>query len=250
MSDVARVRERGAAFVRSQGDELASLRADALAGIGDAADAMAGLARELGDAPLDVASSLRVLGIADDLRSLRAPLAERACVAATEAQAEDGSVGAPGAPPEDRLVATGMLAGHLAKSPFARNDFLDAAADSLARAFSPDLFADFAWSLVAAYASCFANVTHDESDPILQWCGRELERGFRAGRYDAVRTARVLVWCDAHAVPGARADAGELVGRIVTDQESDGGWLLPAEPGADERIAHTLDALAALSRLS
>ena len=236
--------------MRSHGVELASLRADALAGIGDAADAMASLARELGDAPLDLASSLRVLGIADDLRSLRAPLAERACVFATESQADDGSVGAPGSATGDRLVATGMLAGHLAKSPFSRTDFLDAAADHLARAFSPDLFADFAWPPIAAYAHCFANVIHDESDPILQWCGRELERGFRAGRYDAVRAARVLVWCDAHALPGAKADAGELVGRIVADQEADGGWLEPSEPGPDERIAHTLDALAALSRLS
>ena len=50
----------------------------------------------------------------------------------------------------------------------------------------------------------------DVADEALQWCGRELERGFRIGAFDAVRVARVFVLCDAPALPGARLAAAEV----------------------------------------
>jgi hypothetical protein len=105
-----------------------------------------------------------------------------------------------------------------------------------------------AWGVLVAYAHCFANTSHEEGDPILQWCGRELERGFRTRLFDAVRAARVLVLCDAGAIPGARFAAGELVAGVLAEQQADGGWLDPADPAPAARVAHSLLALSALSR--
>ena len=70
---------------------------------------------------------------------------------------------------------------------------------------------------------------------------RELDRGYRTRMYDAVRVARVLVWCDALALPGAQLSARELLDAIRSDQRDDGSW------GSVER---TLGAMVALGRLS
>ena len=85
---------------------------------------------------------------------------------------------------------------------------------------------------ITSYNVCYTKllrIAHEDSDAILQWCGRELERGYRAGAFDAVRTARVLVDCDAPSLPGARLAAGELVAALLGEQAPDGGW--PAAGG-------------------
>jgi hypothetical protein len=112
--------------------------------------------------------------------------------------------------------------------------------------FAPERVQGLAWGPLAAYAATFANVAHESSDAILQWCGRELERGFRSGAFGAARTARVLLDCDAPSLPGARLSFAEIVEGLLREQASDGGW--PAAAGASP-VATTLDALAALSRI-
>jgi hypothetical protein len=95
--------------------------------------------------------------------------------------------------------------------------------------------------MIAAFASCFANVDHDESDAILQWCGRELGRAFVTRAFDAVRTARVLVSCDAHGLPGAQLAREDLVIALVTEQRADGSFA--------DGVPATLDGLVALRRM-
>jgi hypothetical protein len=41
-----------------------------------------------------------------------------------------------------------------------------------------------------------------------------------------------------------------VVDRILAEQAGDGGWLRPDDPAPEARIAHTLDALAALVRFA
>src|SRR5262249_14655506 len=165
---------RAAAYVDARGDALARARAGALAGRAPAADAVAQLAPERSDA-----SALRgALEVCDDLRALGDPRVGAWAEALARGQAGDGGF-APGRPLEARWFETGMIAGHLAKTRYARPALLAAAADFLARDFSPDRVQGGArsWSAIAAHAHCFANVDHDASDAILQWCGRELARG-------------------------------------------------------------------------
>ena len=187
----------------------------------------------------------RVLGFLDDLHELESPAAARVVARLAEAQDPTGHWG-PANRETEAVFETGMIAGHLAKSPCASLDLLDAAGDWLAERFSPDLVQGFRWGNIAAYAHTFANLSHAASDEILQWCGRELERGFRARRFSAVRTARVFVWCDAPVLPGARLEPAELLAALLTEQADDGGF----GEGVGERDARTWDAWVALERLS
>ena len=84
------------------------------------------------------------------------------------------------------IFASGLIVGCLSGLRSVRARLLDGAADWLAERFTPERVAGFAWRPLAAYSACFANVVHERSDEVLQWCGRELERGFRARRFDAV----------------------------------------------------------------
>jgi hypothetical protein len=194
---------------------------------------------------------LRTLGILDDLCCTNATLVEHACNSLTASQQSDGSWSDRDSAAEDeRVFATGMTAGYLAKTPFVRQSTLASAADYLAGRWSPDLVKGSAWEANAAYFHCFALVRHEESDAILQWCGRELERGFLTGVYDAIRTARVFTLCKAHALPGSRLAAAELVARILDEQMDDGGYASPGNSSRCARISHTLDGLTALERLA
>ena len=87
---------------------------------------------------------------------------------------------------------------------------------------------------------------HDAGDEILQWCGRELERGFRARRFSAVRTARVLTWCDAPVLPGAQLEPAELLDALLAEQAPDGGF----GEASDDRASRSWDAWIALERLT
>jgi hypothetical protein len=72
------------------------------------------------------------------------------------------------------------------------------------------------------------------ADEALQWCGRELERGFLNGAFGAVAVARVFGRCDALALPGARLRADEVARALLAAQREDGGF--PGE-GPPERVA-------------
>src|SRR5262249_17526901 len=152
----------------------------------------------------------RALAVCDDLRALGDPRVAAWAEALARTQADDGGF-ARALSPDARRFETGMIAGPLAKTRWPRPELLPAAPGVPARQWSPDLVQGGSWHAIAAYAHCFANVDHDASDAILQWCGRELSRGFLTRAFDAVRTARVLVWCDAHALPGAQLAREDLV---------------------------------------
>jgi hypothetical protein len=235
---------RAAAFVTAHGAALDRARAEALLGIAPVEPALAALAAETAQQTLPALQ--RLLGVCDDLRSLHAPLVERACAQLCAVQGSDGAWSDAAA---DAVHATGMLGGYLAKTRFARVETLQAVGDFLAARWSPDLVQGFQWGNIAAYAHLFANFAHERSDEILQWCGRELERGYRTRAFDAVRTARILVICDAHALPGARLDAQELVAALRAEQTADGSWQPAAGATPPARVEHTLDALVALLRL-
>ncbi|MDH3520274.1 MAG: hypothetical protein OEM49_07435 [Myxococcales bacterium] len=240
--------ERAIAYVAAHGDALARARADVLAGRAAAERVLAEVRDEDAQGPL--ARILHLLGVCDDHHMLRAPLAERACATLVRAQAADGSwsdatLGAA----QDAVYATGMLAGYLAKMRCARPETLDAAGAFLASRWSPDLVQGARWENLAACAHYFANALHERADEVLQWCGRELERGFRTRAFDAVRTARVFAYCDAHAVPGAQLDAQELVVALWTEQRADGCWAPSHAIAPAQRVACTIDALIALRHL-
>ena len=238
--------ERASIFLAAHGDETARRCAAVLGG--DAP--LAHLLEVLGEPGDDVGHWRRLLGFLGDLRALRGDLAERAVAAVAAAQRDDGSWREEEDSEEAQLFVTGMLAGYLAKTPFARPELLAAAGDFLAAHWSPQLVKGEnggACPAIAAYAHFFANVRHESGDPVMQWCGRELERGYRLRQFDAVRTARILLYCDARTIPGGGLEAGELVAAILAEQCEDGGWLDAADPSPAARSAHSLDALVALS---
>jgi len=227
---------RAAAYVEAHGDPLARARADALVGRGSASDVVALLAPTSDPAPLREA-----LAICDDLRALGDPRVRDWAEALARDQSDDGGFAAALAP-EARRFETGMIAGLLARTRYARPQVLPAAAEFLAAQWSPDLVQGGSWRMISAFASCFANVDHEASDAILQWCGRELGRAFVTRAFDAVRTARVLVSCDAHGLPGSQLAREDLVIALVTEQRADGSFA--------EGVAATLDGLVALRRLA
>lgn len=243
--------------MRVEGDELAQRRASALverARAGELAEWLAG--RQLADGSFAVASgppfaaTRRALTALVQVGVLHGALVERATRYLVAMQRPDGRwESTPLAPESDAIETTGRCAAALARTPCVRARTLDAAADWLASRFAPERVQGFARGALASYAATFANVAHEASDEILQWCGRELERGYRAGAFDAVRTARVLVDCDSPSLPGARLAAGELVVALLREQAPDGGWQARGRKGPC-RIAATLDALAGLARLA
>jgi hypothetical protein len=256
VSGLAEARERAARFVAERGDEAAARRAAVLIGAEPFASARGALERWAEDAGafsgavrIDPVAALPVLGALADLRALDSPLAIRIAEAAGKAQAEDGSFGVAGSDEEERIYTTGRLAARLSALRSVRMSLLDRAADYLAERFSPERVSGFAWRALASYTPFFTNVEHERGDDVLQWCGRELERGFRTRRFDAVQTARVWVDCGAATLPGARVNAGELVLALLAEQAGDGSWPRAGAPDPAERVAHALDGLTALVRL-
>lgn len=254
---IASARERALGFALAHGDALAQRRARALVERARAPEFAEWLARKQleGGAFADASgqgltATRRALAALVQVGVLHGALVERAVQYLGRAQRPDGRWEPAGDASESAAIeATGRTAGVLARTPCARSRTLDAAADWLAARFAPERVQGFAIRALGAYAATFANIPHESSDAILQWCGRELERGFRAGAFDAVRTARVLVDCDAPSLPGARLAAGDVVAALLSEQAPDGGW--PPQGGERPcRIARTLDALAGLARLA
>ncbi|HJO23195.1 MAG: hypothetical protein GY772_14385 [bacterium] len=241
-----------AAEAAARAAEAAARAAEFVAASGTAADRAAlaaftgrgGLdrvAEALGPPPDDLPAFRRALRLFDDLDALDHPFVQGIARDLDRLQAEDGHWGEDA---EDAIFDTGTLGGHLAKAPSASARLLDAAGDWLAARFSPERVQGFQWRGVAAYAHLFANLSHEKTDEILQWCGRELERGFRARRFDAVHTARVLVWCGAPCLPGARFEGAELLEALLIEQAADGGY------GTRDRLRCSWDAMVALVNLA
>ena len=253
-------RRRALVHARECGDDLVRAAAAVRAGEESAArlvDALearqrpdGGMATLPGVPQGELARACRALSLLDDAASLHAPLVERLVAHLAALRRDDGAFADEACVDEERrIVATGMLTGFLAKTRCARGSLLAGAAHWLAERFSPERVQGFAWSTIAAYAHTFATLPHDDSDGIMQWCGRELERGFRARAWGAVRTARVLAWCGAPVFPGARLSREELLAGLVAEQGADGGFG-PADAPACERASQALDAAVGLDLLA
>ena len=267
--------ERGWAFVERHGDELARLRARTLLGaepveVGleaveavcalDAAPIPLGLARQ-GAAGLaqfaqadpipEWLGALESLIFLSDLDALGAPVVARIAHSLTSLQAEDGGFGILSDSESERILATGLIAGHLARTRVVRPKVLSDASHFMSNAWAPSLVGGRAWPLVAAFGCWFSSVGNqdDLADGALQQVGRELERGFRQGTYDAAGTVRVLLHCDASAVPGAGLVPGELLEALLSEQGEDGGFAELTDGPDALRVMPTFDAMLGTIRL-
>ena len=236
--------ERAFQFVVEHGDALAVARARALVNAAVNHEVLS----LLGEAPdgTQLLACERILWLCMDAQLLTSPLARSVGGVLARAQGDDGAWHPPGASADEVLRCTGMLAGCLARSPFARPETLEAAGDFLAADWDPDRVSNGRLADLRAHALFFANTLHERADEVLQWCGRELERGFRTRAFDAVQTTRVLVDSDAHSLPGASFIPGELLVALLTEQAQDGSFGGAEDP--DERVEPTLDGLHALRR--
>ncbi len=262
--------EKGLAFVAKHGSELGLARAHALLGavpveectaliagrqLGDGAfdslGLLAGGARGLANAGLEdrQLATLEALIALSDLSALQHPCLESAASFLQAVQLEDGSWGDAGLPGEERIFASGLLAGLLGRTRVVRPEVLDAAGEFLAEQFSPDRISDRNWPALTGFGVFFANVGHEMADSALQWVGRELERSFKTRAHDAASILRTLMHCNAIAVPGATLDPFLLLTSLLGEQSSDGGFEELA-PGVDRtRVEPTLDALLGIVRL-
>ena len=239
-------RQRALAFVLERGDAFARARARAFTGQCDPRR-MDGFA-EIDAERLDLQRAARLLGICADLRVLGIPLVRDTCRQIAGRQGENGAWCAREAGEDEDLFLTGALGGSLAKTRYARPELLEAAGSFLSDRWSPDRLKSGDHRYLAAYAHFFANVDHERSDEILQWCGRELERAFRTRRFDALRTTRILLDSDAPSLPGARFEQGELFVALISEQALDGSFGGDVEISA--RVERTLDGLCALGLFS
>jgi hypothetical protein len=242
VSDRAELLVRAATRVGPDEGFLRVRCSEVLAGLAPPSEALEVLA-ERGE-PVRVVDAEEALGVLDDLHILATTAAEPFCDYLTRAQQPDGSWSREGDGGEDAtILATAMIAGHLGKTRCVRPACLENAGRFLAPRWSPDRVQGFVWESVAAWAHFFANVSHALSDEALQWCGRELERGYRAGRFDPASCARVLIWCDGAALPGGQLDAPELFAAVVAIVESD------STPTETAVASGGYDTLVALARL-
>jgi hypothetical protein len=240
--EAARARARGFAASVPEPDALERMR----------------LAHALGDAPRDalvaalpapgsLATALRALALLAEARALSLSVADRAVRAVEAAQRADGALAADDAGEQAALVTTGIAAGLLARTAFARPAPLRRAGAWLAARWGPERVQDGDFGRLAGYACWLANANPELADAGLQWCGREWERAFRTGRLDAAQTARILVLADAPTLPGARLAPSEIVLSLLARQAPGGGW--PGAGGAPT-LSATAEAVVALRHLT
>jgi len=206
--------------------------------------------------PDPILGTLEALLVLADQRGLHASSAERATQFLASVQQEDGSWGpepeslsAGEAVERGRLFVTGSLAGLLGRTRFARPELRERASHYLAARWKPEQIVDGGWAELVAFASYFANVPSDASEAALQWCGRELERGFRAGSFDARETVRVMLCCNVMALPGATIGTPELLSALLGEQAEDGGFAAAEPTGPVGRVGPTIDAMLGLLAL-
>ena len=199
-----------------------------------------------------ILGTLEALLVAADAGLFHGAWLERAVRALEGRQAADGAfrVGRRSVAGEQSDVFyTGMVAGMLGRTPVSKPETLERAGEFLVAHFSPDAVEHDGYSALMAYSLFFTNVGHELSDEALQWCGRALEKGFRSRRHDAVATIRILLSCDAQAMPGAKFEVAELLDRLLAEQARDGGFAELALGGPAARTAQTFDAMLAIVRL-
>jgi hypothetical protein len=241
----------------ADGVEAALARARAFATATPEGDALgrARLAHALGDGSRDpllaalptpdaLNSALRALALLVEARAHETRAADAAVRALEAAQREDGAWRGDEADEQATLVMTGLVAGLLARTAFARPAPLRRAGEWLTPRWGPERVQDGDFGRLAAYACWLANANPELADAGLQWCGREWERAFRTGRLDAAQAARVLVVADAPTLPGARLGPDEVLLSLLAAQAPDGGW------GAGDRVAATAEAVVALRHLA
>jgi hypothetical protein len=203
------------------------------------------------DRQADVESTVAALGYLEVVRRLDLPLVERAVAFLSAQQREDGSwCAAGGAGQEERLVLTGAACGILAKTPWVRDSVLRGASQYLESLWTAERIQVSGYDAIVAYLRVMTSFPTDLADQVLQRCGRQLERSYRARKLDAVRAARVFVLCEVHALPGARIRSDEAVAAVLAAQEEDGGWPGDVEADPRARVAATLDAIVALRWLA
>ena len=269
--------ERASHFIELQGGALAKARTWALLEAQPVAEAVRCLAaqqREDGSFPLlievptdTMAAALEQWGASDqlvgtlqallmlaDLRQLVGPGVDRAVDFLSSLQLEDGSWGpaerdTAKSRSDHRLFGTAMLTGMLGKTRAVRPDVLGSASNCIAERWAPERVEGGQWSAIAAFANFFTNVHHERGDEALQWCGRELERGFRTRRFEALSVLRVLLTSDAAALPGATLTPPELLAALLSEQAADGGFAELESAGVPARIEPTIDATLAILRL-
>lgn len=193
-----------------------------------------------------LAATLGVLVRLDALGLLDHPVGESAAAFVLAAQQPDGGWGEPDADVERRIALTGEAAGLLAKAPFARASALARAERFLGAHWSIERVQGPTYAPILAYVHALAHVPSELADEALQWCGRELERGFRTQAFGGLAVARVFLRARARALPGCGIEASEVVATVLGAQAPDGGW--PEETGPS-RVDATLDAVEVLLRL-
>lgn len=277
----AEVLESAYGFLEKQPDQWARLRAQILCDarpVEDLTDAITGLQTADGRLPMAtlvsgggggfpdtdlgslatdqqaIVGTLEFLLMAADARVMHADWVERAARALESLQADDGAfrvaaLGSGSSAEQADVFWTGMVGGILGRTPVSRPSGLEAAGDFLASRFTPESVEDDRYSALLANAHFFTNVAHDLADEALQWCGRGLEKGFRSRRYDAVSTLRVLLTCDAQALPAASFDVVELLEGVLAEQAGDGGFAELSLAGPTARTTQTFDAMLGIVRL-
>lgn len=207
-----------------------------------------------------ILGTLEAFLVAVDAGLFHGDWVERAVRALEARQSPDGAfrvrgqiVAEPGDGERAALAAdvffTGMVAGMLGRTPVSKTHGLERAGEFVVAHFSPDAVEHEGYPALMACSLFFTNVGHERSDELLQWCGRALEKGFRSGRIDAVATMRVLLSCDAQAMPGATFDVVELLDRLLGEQAGDGGFAELSLTGPAGRTTQTFDAMLAIVRL-
>jgi len=273
--------ERAYRFLESQSDPWAALRAQVLCGArpsSDLTDRIVSTQAEDGSLPLGtlvsggglgfpptdlealdskavaIVGTLEGLLVAADAKLIHADWVELAARSLEARQSDDGAFRVPTRGPgraaeQAEVFWTGMVAGILGRPPVSRPSLLEAAGEFLGQRFEPDAVENDGYSALLAYAHFFTNVAHDLADEALQWCGRALEKGFRSRQLDAVATVRVLLTCDAQALPGATFDVTELLERLLEEQAGDGGFAELSAGGPATRTTQTFDAMLGIVRL-
>lgn len=200
-------------------------------------------------------STLRALERLDAIGLLDHPVVERAVDFVAARQDADGAFlpeggeaaeHAEAGDEEAALAWTGAATGLLAKTPFARPSLLARAEGWLAARWSVSRVQGPRYAPILAYTHALTQVDSEIADEALQWCGRELERGFRTGVFGPLAVGRVMLRARASALPGAGIEAQEVVVGLVTAQAPDGRF---ADESGAPTVRATLLGLEALLRL-
>ena len=274
--DRVALKERGAAaleraleFARENGDSLSELQAyvalraepavrlaDAVGALQDAdgsfppfAPCSSGwLGREwrLRGLPERLRGTVEALSLLGDARQEEAAGVEPAVRFLEAAQRDDGSFAPADCEESSRIFATGVVAGSLGRCRFARPEGLASAGDWLGACFTPERVEAGHAAERAAFAMFYANVPDERGDEVLQWCGRELERGFRTHATEALSVVQVLLACQVGSLPGGSFAPEELLERLLGEQAADGGFDALAPEGCESRVRPTVDAMRAI----